>query len=212
MSESVRHGRPTKRNRTDLWRENAAFESETSSQLSPSLDKDKTSLTAEQVREMIQEAMSQKAEGHQSQKSSEPWSDTLTVQEVQDLIEQAMSQKSQGDKPARHESGSSSQKSGMSRPSASQAEHRSHSQSPTTRGLKRLMKKASGQAGGGSAASSHSDSDQHVAEVLTQAQYELGQELQANLQKLKSVIRESQEIAKKIELVLGQGSSGNSQS
>ncbi|MBX5466247.1 MAG: hypothetical protein K6U14_01960 [Firmicutes bacterium] len=46
---------------------------------------------------------------------------------------------------------------------------------------------------------------QSVAGVLTQAQYELSQELEANLKKLKAVIRESQEIARKIELVLGQG-------
>lgn len=51
---------------------------------------------------------------------------------------------------------------------------------------------------------------QQVAQVLTQAQYELSQELEANLVKLKSVIHESQEIAKKIELVLGKGSSSGS--
>jgi hypothetical protein len=49
-----------------------------------------------------------------------------------------------------------------------------------------------------------------VAEVLTAAQYELSQQLEANLMKLKAVIRESEEIAKKIETVLGHG--GGSQS
>lgn len=219
MSESVRHGRLTKRNRTNLLRANAAFESETSSQLSPSLEK--TPLTKEEVQAMIQEATRQKGEGassgHQSKDSSPPPSSgTLTVQEVQTMIEQAMSQKGHGEssesQPARNQNGSSSQKSRTSASSSGDSDSHSSQQSPTTRGLKRLMKKARGQEPGGSATSSGSSSDQHVAEVLTQAQYELSQELQANLKKLKNVIRESQEIAKKIELVLGQGSSGKSQS
>lgn len=50
---------------------------------------------------------------------------------------------------------------------------------------------------------------QEVAAVLTEAQYELSQELEANLKKLRSVIQQSQEIAKKIELVLGKGSQGS---
>jgi hypothetical protein len=53
---------------------------------------------------------------------------------------------------------------------------------------------------------------QSVAGVLTQAQYELSQELEANLKKLKAVIRESQEIARKIELVLGKGQGGSGSS
>ena len=51
--------------------------------------------------------------------------------------------------------------------------------------------------------------EQTVAQVLTQAQYELSQELETNLRKLRSVIRQSQEIAKKIELVLGHGNKGS---
>jgi hypothetical protein len=45
-----------------------------------------------------------------------------------------------------------------------------------------------------------------VAQVLTQAQWELSQELENNLKQLRQVIRESQAIAQKIEQVLGQGS------
>ncbi len=52
-------------------------------------------------------------------------------------------------------------------------------------------------------------SKETVAQVLTQAQYELSEELQANLHKLRSVIRQSEEIAKKIELVLGHGEKGS---
>jgi type III secretory pathway lipoprotein EscJ len=59
--------------------------------------------------------------------------------------------------------------------------------------------------------SSSSSPAQDVAQVLTQAQYELSQELEANLKKLRGVIQQSQEIAKKIELVLGQGSKGSGQ-
>jgi len=59
---------------------------------------------------------------------------------------------------------------------------------------------------------SSGDASQQVAQVLTQAQYELSQELQANLTKLRSVIQQSQEIAKKIEMVLGQGNQGGGQS
>ena len=50
---------------------------------------------------------------------------------------------------------------------------------------------------------------QTVAQVLTQAQYELSEELEMNLRKLRSVIRQSEEIAKKIEQVLGHGSKGS---
>ncbi len=53
------------------------------------------------------------------------------------------------------------------------------------------------------------NTEQTVAQVLTQAQYELSQELEENLQKLRSVIQQSQEIAKKIELVLGHGEKGS---
>ncbi len=51
--------------------------------------------------------------------------------------------------------------------------------------------------------------EQSVAEVLTHAQYELSQELETNLKKLRSVIRQSQEIASKIEQVLGHGTKGS---
>ncbi len=55
----------------------------------------------------------------------------------------------------------------------------------------------------------NADDSQTVAQVLTQAQYELSQELEANLKKLRSVIQQSEEIAKKIELVLGRGEQGS---
>lgn len=55
----------------------------------------------------------------------------------------------------------------------------------------------------------NASSEQTVAQVLTQAQYELSQELEENLTKLRSVIQQSQEIAKKIELVLGHGEKGS---
>jgi hypothetical protein len=59
--------------------------------------------------------------------------------------------------------------------------------------------------------SATSSNEQTVAQVLTEAQYELSQELEANLTKLRSVIQQSQEIAKKIELVLGHGEKGSGQ-
>lgn len=55
----------------------------------------------------------------------------------------------------------------------------------------------------------NANNSQTVAQVLTQAQYELSQELEANLKKLRSVIQQSEEIAKKIELVLGRGEQGS---
>lgn len=49
-----------------------------------------------------------------------------------------------------------------------------------------------------------------VAEVLTQAQWELSKELEANLKQLRQVINQSQEVARKIEQVLGRGQKGQS--
>jgi hypothetical protein len=46
--------------------------------------------------------------------------------------------------------------------------------------------------------------------VLTQAQWELSQELEANLKQLRQVINQSEEVARKIERVLGYGSSPSS--
>jgi len=50
---------------------------------------------------------------------------------------------------------------------------------------------------------------QTAAQVLAQAQYELANELEASLQKLKQVIRESEQIANKISNLLGEENSGN---
>jgi hypothetical protein len=66
---------------------------------------------------------------------------------------------------------------------------------------------ASGQA----SASTATQSAQGVAEVLGQAQWQLSQELSANLKELRRVINQSQEIARKIEQVLGEGTSGQNQ-
>ncbi|MDA8192531.1 MAG: hypothetical protein M0Z53_00845 [Thermaerobacter sp.] len=59
-----------------------------------------------------------------------------------------------------------------------------------------------------SAPAGNKPSAQTAAQALTEAQYELSRELRGNLSKLRSVIQQSQEIAKKIEMVLGQGEQG----
>lgn len=47
--------------------------------------------------------------------------------------------------------------------------------------------------------------------MLGQAQWQLSEDLSANLKELRRVINQSQEIARKIEQVLGQGTSGQSE-
>ncbi len=55
------------------------------------------------------------------------------------------------------------------------------------------------------------ESTESVAQVLGQAQWQLSEDLSANLKELRRVINQSQEIARKIEQVLGQGTSGQSE-
>jgi hypothetical protein len=63
----------------------------------------------------------------------------------------------------------------------------------------------------GTSASSAPPAATAVAEVLTEAQWQLSRELEANLKELRQVIRQSESIAQKIESVLGQDSGGQSQ-
>lgn len=79
----------------------------------------------------------------------------------------------------------------------------SKTSSATSTGANAKSKKAAVQSKGSGS------KGQTVAQVLTQAQYELSEELEMNLRKLRSVIRQSEEIAKKIEQVLGHGSKGS---
>lgn len=75
----------------------------------------------------------------------------------------------------------------------------------------KIVTRSTASSGQGASPNTSQQSGQNgtVAQVLTQAQYELSQELEANLKKLRSVIQQSQEIAKKIELVLGKGNKGS---
>lgn len=102
---------------------------------------------------------------------------------------------------------------GPSRRSGHRAQGSSGAQSqPQSAGRSRGSSSGQLSAGTGSSAV-HSDSSpsaETVANVLTQAQWELSQELEANLKQLRQVINQSEEVARKIERVLGYGSSPSS--
>ncbi|MGC8489006.1 MAG: hypothetical protein ACP5QO_12450 [Clostridia bacterium] len=66
--------------------------------------------------------------------------------------------------------------------------------------------------GGGSGPGSRQTGDTTVANALTNAQWQLSQELEANLKQLRQVINQSQEVARKIEQVLGYGTGSQSSS
>lgn len=65
---------------------------------------------------------------------------------------------------------------------------------------------------GASGPGSSQSGDTTVANVLTNAQWQLSQELEANLKQLRQVINQSQEVARKIEQVLGYGTGSQSSS
>jgi hypothetical protein len=165
-------------------------------------------LSPETVRHMIEQALGQQQNGSSSPsqtsaESASPASDqggkdrqTVTPQMVEDMIAKAL-QQGQSDKRGSASTSGRAQKtaSGLSR-------------------LKQLMNhndtpgqpsSSNSNAHQSSSSADQSDAERTFAQTLTQAQYELSQELEENLMKLKSVIQQSQEIAKKIEMVLGQG-------
>lgn len=157
-------------------------------------------------------------------------SPTLTKHEVQQMIQKTLAQARAGASSSTSPSTSdSSAQSGQTSSGAAGMSGANVSSSSGLQKLKKLMKKSSGEghpksssgssssrsSGAGSSSSGTSggaSSQQSAAQVLTQAQDELSQELEANLVKLKSVIHQSQEIAKKIEMVLGQGDGGSGSS
>jgi len=185
-------------------------------------------LTQQQLQEMIRQALTsngQNPNDGQSQSQANGGASSgsasnggLTRQQLQQMIRQEI-QKSSGSSADGASGGGGNSTSGSSLPrkvrqilqrgqtgGQNQAQGQNQSQSQNQN-----QSQASSQNTGSLAV--NPTSAETVAQVLTQAQYELSQELEANLKKLRSVIQQSQEIAKKIELVLGQGEkgSGNSQ-
>lgn len=160
---------------------------------------------------------------------------TLTVQQVRHLIATELQQSGMSGSPSSAQSSSSASAGAQS---GSSAGNLGESSSPlsqlTAQQLQTLIQQelqsakspsshqkgsqstASGSTSGQTAAPSADPSGDKnsqavaVAEVLTQAQWELSKELEANLKQLRQVINQSQEVARKIEQVLGRGQKGQS--
>ncbi|MDA8204774.1 MAG: hypothetical protein M0Z36_01800 [Thermaerobacter sp.] len=188
-------------------------------------------LTPRKVRQMIQQALQQQegsstgggasgggpsvsGGGSLGQKHGQGGQQQLTVQQVQEMIQQALNQPKSGStsprKPGSSESGARSASGDLSSNSSSISRlkklvKKGHAQQPSNSGRSSSSHQSDSDGSPSSQSTTGGSSPETVAQVLTQDQYQLSQELEANLMKLKSVIRESQEIAKKIELVLGQG-------
>ena len=171
----------------------------------------------EQIRSMIQAEMAKtgggqqnsgqsSGSGNQAGSSAEQQSqESGGLEQIRSMIQGEMAKAGGGQRNFGQSSGPGNQAgpSAQSQQSASGSSSAKGSTSASQVGQSSQSKKAKIQP------KSSSGQNQTVAEVLTQAQYELSEELQANLQKLRSVIRQSQEIAKKIELVLGHGEKGS---
>ncbi|PSR34644.1 MAG: hypothetical protein C7B46_04190 [Sulfobacillus benefaciens] len=145
------------------------------------------------LRDIIQEEL---AKTQQSGKKDNGSSGSLDPEQLRQIVRQELASMSQN-QGSNTSQNSSNSNSGQGNSSNNQS---SASGTNSNKSKKAQVKpKTSG---------SNSQS-QTVAQVLTQAQYELSQELEANLKKLRSVIQQSEEIAKKIELVLGRGEKGS---
>ncbi len=167
--------------------------------------------SSQSLREIIRQEMQRMQGGSPSQsgssagQQSQPPQESGSLEQIQSMIQAEMAKAGGGQRNFGQSSGPGNQAgpSAQSQQSASGSSSAKGSTSASQVGQSSQSKKAKIQP------KSSSGQNQTVAEVLTQAQYELSEELQANLQKLRSVIRQSQEIAKKIELVLGQGEKGS---
>jgi hypothetical protein len=188
-------------------------------------------VTLGQVQEMIAQAMG-RSSGNQntssaSQRSGGSSNTALSLGQVQQMIKRQLGKKAPGTKSG--QSSQSAQTSQSSSASKSTQVGNAGSGSSNASGTPSAEKgsgsnqsvwtvssgASTSNSGNGSKKASVKPKDsqsQQVAEVLTQAQYELSQELEANLKKLRSVIQQSQEIAKKIEMVLGKGDKGSGKS
>ncbi|MCY0877999.1 MAG: hypothetical protein OWU84_03510 [Firmicutes bacterium] len=221
-----------------LARVNRRYLAEASSELAPAKkpSSNSGSLSKDEVKQLIQQALSQGGQsGGGSEKSSASNNTAVTPDMVQQMIREALAAQNQDASQGSLSQGQAASV-GQLQQAVKQGETASSSQgqSSSSQGasgsgqgnglgrLKQLVKKSGqnqqGSAGASpttpsapSAVSATTSNEETVAQVLTQAQYELSQELEANLTKLRSVIQQSQEIAKKIELVLGHGEKGSGQ-
>ena len=177
------------------------------------------------VQEAVQEALA-KRNGHSSSARSgrvdrgrSSSAATPTREEIRQMVAEEIAQSTHG--PA---SGSSSSSTGQASGSSSTSKPSSQKSSPHKTGWGRFRQgsssrtqpsssaeKGSSRSAGGSLQGSAHESPESVAEVLGQAQWQLSEDLSANLKELRRVINQSQEIARKIEQVLGQGTSGQSE-
>lgn len=162
---------------------------------------------SEQMRRMVQEAVRKALAEHDGSSSARPGrvahgrgAAAPTREQIRQIVAEELAHSAHGS------AGGSSGPDGGS------------SSSGTQTGWGRFRQKRASSSGsrsartaGGPPKSAGQSSSQSVAEVLGQAQWQLSEDLSANLKELRRVINQSQEIARKIEQVLGQGTSGQSE-
>ena len=159
-----------------------------------------------QIRQAVQEAMSE-TQGRSSPRRGRvahggSTSPSVDPEQIRQLVAEEIGAQRQRS-PAGSSGGSPAGDSGSSRSQTGWGRFRRR-QSPSSAGAS-----ASGQSSRpGQAEAQVGTSTEAVAQVLGQAQWELSEDLSANLKELRRVINQSQEIARKIEQVLGQGTSG----
>ncbi len=153
------------------------------------------------VQEAVQQALAERAERSSS-------AATPTREQIRHMVAEEIAKSTH--RPASSTSGSSAgQSSGSSSTSNQSSQKTSHHKA----GWRRFRQGSSSKSGSSPVAGqgpAH-ESTESVAQVLGQAQWQLSEDLSANLKELRRVINQSQEIARKIEQVLGQGTSGQSE-
>ncbi|MCL6562700.1 MAG: hypothetical protein K6U87_06805 [Firmicutes bacterium] len=193
-----------------------------------------------QIRQMIRQELARMGAGGTGATSgtSQDGSSSLSAAEIQAIVRQELQSLQQGQTASQNsqaQGGSQAAGAGAGNPNPQPQGSQRNDTSPSATLGRRISRLLSGSAGRSSNPAQNASQNrtsangaagarratvqpkaaataQSVAGVLTQAQYELSQELEANLKKLKAVIRESQEIARKIELVLGKGQGGSGSS
>lgn len=190
-----------------------------------------------QIRQMIRQELARMGAGGSGATSglTQDGSSSLSAAEIQAIVRQELQSLQQGQAASGNSQGNAQGAGGAANANSPPQGSQRNDTSPSAtlgRRISRLLSGSSGKSSSPSQSGSQSGTSpsaaggarratvqpkaaataQSVAGVLTQAQYELSQELEANLKKLKAVIRESQEIARKIELVLGKGQGGSGSS
>lgn len=202
----------------------------------PQSEPAKKSLTASDVKRLIRQALrgrsrprsdqqgSGKSSGARNDSHEPSGMTTVSPEEVRTIVHQELRDQKQ---PVSGQPSSAHQRKPSSSSDQAHSTSASHAPSPSLKNVAKAAKSSSSNhvghdaTGSSDASSSHgaagdpaqaqasSQSAEAIASVLTEAQWQLSQELEANLKQLRQVINQSQEVARKIERVLGKGTKGS---